>query len=125
MDTGYYWDNSGHRTDGMTLNDTIVMDIFWLWTTLNEYWLWTRYNETIVLDIGHESYGMPPLAWILIMDHLLVMDHIECYRDNSGHRPNGMTLNDTIVMDTSYGSYGMITAINNYWLWTIWNASSV
>ena len=79
MDTGYYWDNFGHRPDGMTLNDTIVMDIFWLWTTLNEYWLWTRYNETIVLDIGHESYGMPPLAWILIMDHLLVMDHINMH----------------------------------------------
>ena len=56
--------------------------------------------------------------------YTIVMD-TGYYWDNSGHRPNGMTLNDTIVMDTSYGSYGMITAIKNYWLWTIWNASSV
>ena len=49
MNTGYYWDNSGYRPDGITLNDSIVMDIFGLWTTLNEYWLWTRYNETIVM----------------------------------------------------------------------------
>ena len=80
MDTGYYWDNSGYRPDGMTLNDTIVMDIFWLWTTLNEYWLWTRCNQTIVMD--HMEYylvlvnivcgprEMPPLTWIMTMDHM-------------------------------------------------------
>ena len=27
MDTGYYWDNSGYRPDGITLNDTIVKDL--------------------------------------------------------------------------------------------------
>ena len=97
---------------------------------------WTRWNTTqlVLVNIVCGPHEMPPLTWILIMDHLLVMDHIECiigkyvchtgyYRDNSGHRPDGMTLNDTIVMDTSYGSYGMITAMNNYQLWTIWNAS--
>ena len=70
MDTGYYWDNSGDRPDGLTVNDTIIMDIFLIWTTLNEYWLWTRCNKTIVMDINHGPDGMPPLAWILIMDHM-------------------------------------------------------
>ena len=58
MDTGYYWDNSGYRPDGITLNDTIVMDIFWLWTTLNEYWLWTRCKKTIVMDTSHGPDGI-------------------------------------------------------------------
>ena len=36
-----------------------------------EYWL-------VLVNIGYGPDEMPPLAWILLMDHLLVMDHIEC-----------------------------------------------
>ena len=58
MDAGYYWDNSGDRPDGLTVNDTIVMDIFLIWTTLNEYWLWTRCKKTIVMDTSHGPDGI-------------------------------------------------------------------
>ena len=75
MDTGYYWDNFGHRPDGMTLNDTIVMDIFWLWTTLNQYWLSTRCNETIVMYTGYCTIIM----------------NTGYYWDNTGYGPDGMT----------------------------------
>ena len=37
-----------------------------------EYWL-------VLVNIGYGPDEMPPLAWILIMDHLpLVMDKMEC-----------------------------------------------
>ena len=49
-----------------------------------EYWL-------VLVNIGYGPDEMSPLAWILIMDHLLVMDHMEYI----------------IVMDTDHGPYEM------------------
>ena len=45
----------------------------------------------MLVNIGYGPDEMPPLAWILIMDHLLVMDHMECI--------NGTTVMDLLVMD--------------------------